>query len=71
MSSYLRAREPPWYQDGLPPIVNHADCSLLNPRAQGEQLISQLTWVAVLLFVKRVCPVHLVDESVSVFHAPL
>ena len=30
-----------------------------------------LTWVAAWLFVKRVCPVHLVDESVIVFHAPV
>ena len=71
MGSYLRDREPRWNQNRLPPIVNHADCSLLNPRAQGEHLTSQLTWVAVLLFVKRVCPVHLVGGSAYVFHAPL
>ena len=40
----------------------YADWQRLNPGAQGENLISQLPWKAAWLFVKRVCPVHLVDR---------
>ena len=49
----------------------HADCSWLNLEAQGKHLTNQLLWVAAWLLVKRVCPVHLVDELVFVLYAPL
>lgn len=34
----------------------------LNPGVQGDDLTSQLPWVAVQLPVTRVCPVCLVEE---------
>ena len=34
----------------------------LNPKARGEHLSSQLSWVAAWLLVTRVCPVYLVEE---------
>ena len=37
------------------------DCSRLTPGARGEHLTSQLSRVAASTFIKRVCPVHLVD----------
>ena len=46
-----------------------ADCSRLNVEARWDHLTSQLTWVAVWLFFKRVCPVHLVYKWSPVFHA--
>ena len=51
--------------------LNHADCSQLNPGGQEEQLTNQLSWVAVWLLVRRICPFHLVYELVTVFYAPL
>ena len=48
----------------------HVDRSQLNPRARGEYLSSQLSWVAAWLLVKRVYPVHVVDELVFVFYVP-
>ena len=42
--------------------IDNADCSRLNLGARGEHLTSQLSWIAVWQFVKRVCPVHLVDR---------
>ena len=35
---------------------------LLNSRARGWPLTSQLTWEAAWLLVTRICPVYLVDE---------
>ena len=40
----------------------HAYCSRLNPGARGEHLAIQLSWIAPLLLVKRVCPVRLVER---------
>ena len=57
---HLTAREPPWEQNGIPPIVNIIEWSRLNLGAWREHLISQLSWVAAWLFVKRDCSVHLV-----------
>ena len=34
----------------------------LNPRARGEHLTHQLSWIAAWLLVTRVCPVYLVDQ---------
>ena len=51
--------------------LNHADCSQLNPGGKEEQLTNQLSWVAVWLLVRRICPFHLVYELVTVFYAPL
>ena len=46
-------------------IVNPLWCWLLrlNPRAWGEHLTSQLSWVADWLLVTCVCPVYLVKEG--------
>ena len=46
-------------------FVNPLWCWLLrlNPRAWGEDLTSQLSWVAAWLLVTRVCPVYLVKEG--------
>ena len=43
----------------------------LIPRASGEHLTSQLSWVAAWLLVTDVFPVHLVGELVLVFCSPL
>ena len=42
---------------------NYVDCSQLNPGVRGKHPTSQLLWVAAWLFLKRVCPVHLMDRS--------
>ena len=43
----------------------------LNPRARGEHLTHQLSWIAAWLLVTRVCPVYLVDQLALLFCKPL
>ena len=66
----MTAREPSWKQNGLPPIINIMQIVLVNLRARGENLTSQLSRIAARPLVTCVCPVFLVDELVVVFCTP-
>ena len=47
-------------------IISKCWLLLLNPGAREEHLASQLSWLAVWLWVTRACAVYLVDELVLV-----
>ena len=51
--------------------VSCADCSRINPRAWGDYLSTQVSWLIVWWLAIGVCSVHLVDKLVLVFSTSL
>ena len=61
------AREPPWEQNGLPPMFSIMQ--IPSAKCQSARGAShQSAFMGSCLLVTRVCPVYLVDKLVLVFY---